>query len=473
MKKRLLHIKTIGCQMNVYDSEHMAQALCLQGFELTDLPEQADVILLNTCAIREKAVQKAYSYLGRMAELKKKKPSLIIGIGGCVAQQEGDKVFQRAPYVDLVLGTHAVHRLPEMIQRVARRKCRVVDVQMSRRITESIPETALANRAGPARFLTIMRGCDNFCAYCVVPYVRGRETSRDPRSVVAEVERLVAAGAREVTLLGQNVNSYGKKEGLCSFSKLLEKVDAVPGLLRIRFTTSHPKDISEELIQSFGRVGKLCRHIHLPVQSGSDRILSRMNRRYSRESYLDKIDALRRVCPDIAVTSDFIVGFPGETEDDFQETLDLIRQVRFDSVFAFNYSDRPNVPADGFPDKVSEAEKAHRLHRLFELQAGITKEKNQALVGSIQGVLVEGESRRQEESDSADCGRRVQWSGRTSSNRIVNFSFDANMPNSGDQFVGSLVDIHIEQAHAHSLWGNPVGGSIRTTSLKGASSYAA
>ncbi len=473
MGKKFLYIKTIGCQMNVYDSERITEALCVLGFEVTDSPDRADVILLNTCAIREKAAQKAFSYLGRMAQLKKKKPSLILGIGGCVAQQEGERVFRRAPYVDLVFGTHAIGRLPEIIQRIIRKRCRVVDVQMSREISEGMPAAAGADQGGPARFVTIMRGCDNYCAYCVVPYVRGRETSRAPEAVVAEIERLVAAGAREVTLLGQNVNSYGKKEGLCSFPQLLELVAAIKGLMRIRFTTSHPKDISKELIEAFGRLDKLCRHIHLPVQSGSDRVLARMNRRYTRERYLDKIDSLRGICPDIAVTSDFIVGFPGETENDFEETLDLIRRVRFDSVFAFNYSDRPGTPAADFSNKVPEAEKADRLQRLFDLQAEITKEKNHVLVGSIQTVLVEGESRRQGGDDSRDSGSRVQWTGRTSSNRIVNFSFDNLLLSPGDHLMGALVDVHIERALAHSLWGRPVDGSLRTTSLKGASSYAA
>ena len=473
MGKRLLYIKTIGCQMNVYDSERITEGLCALGFERTDSSDRADVILLNTCAIREKAAQKAFSYLGRMAQLKKKNPSLILGLGGCVAQQEGEKVFRRAPYVDLVFGTHAIGRLPEIIQRISSRRCRVVDVQMSQQISEGMPVAVGADKGGPARFVTIIRGCDNYCAYCVVPYVRGRETSRAPEAVVAEIERLVAAGAREVTLLGQNVNSYGKKESLCSFPQLLELVAAIKGLVRIRFTTSHPKDISKELIEAFGRLGKLCRHIHLPVQSGSDRVLARMNRRYTRERYLGKIDSLRRVCPDIAVTSDFIVGFPGETESDFEETLDLIRRVRFDSVFAFNYSDRPDTPAADFSNKVPEAEKADRLKRLFDLQDEITKEKNNALVGSIQTVLVEGESRRQGGDDSRDSGSRVQWTGRTSSNRIVNFSFDDPLPSPGDHLVGALVDVHIERALAHSLWGSPVDGSLRTTSLKGASSYAA
>lgn len=459
--------------MNVYDSGRIVRGLAAMGYEVTDSPARADVILLNTCAIREKAEQKAFSYLGRLADLKKKKPSLIIGIGGCVAQQEGENVVRRVPHVDLVFGTHAIGRLPQMIQRIASRRCRVIDVEMSSVIEECPPDAETKVGGGPSRFVTIMRGCDNFCAYCVVPYVRGRETSRDPDAVVAEIESLVASGAREVTLLGQNVNSYGKKEGLCPFPQLLQKVNDIKGLFRIRFTTSHPKDISDELIGAFEHLGKLCRHIHLPVQSGSDSVLKRMNRRYTRERYLERIDALRRACPDIAVTSDFIVGFPGETRNDFQETLDLIRQVRFDSVFAFKYSDRPNAPAAEFSGKVPEAEKADRLEQLFELQSGITQEKNQELVGTRQTVLVEGRSRKQNGSESSDAEMQTQWTGRTSCNRIVNFSFNEGLPGSGNGHPGALVDVNIRRALAHSLWGSPIDGSTRSTCLKGASSYAA
>jgi len=470
MKSKYLYIQTIGCQMNVYDSERIVEGLAAFGYEVTDSPARADVILLNTCAIREKAEQKAFSYLGRLADLKKKKPSLIIGIGGCVAQQEGERVIRRVPHVDLVFGTHAIDRLPELIRRISRRRCRVIDVEMSTTIEEQPPVSPPVDSGGPSRFVTIMRGCDNYCAYCVVPYVRGRETSRDPDAVVGQIESLVASGAREVTLLGQNVNSYGKKEGLCTFPELLQRVNAVDGLCRIRFTTSHPKDISDELIQAFKHLDKLCHHIHLPVQSGSDGVLKRMNRRYTRERYLDRIDALRGVCPDIAVTSDFIVGFPGETGTDFQETLDLIRQVRFDSVFAFKYSDRPVAPAASFRDKVPETEKADRLSRLFELQSDITREKNEALVGTRQTVLVEGESRRQGENDPEG----IQWTGRTSCNRIVNFSFDEDLSRPGDGHVGALVEVRIQKALAHSLWGSPIdGGGVRSTCLKGASTYAA
>ena len=464
MKPKYLYIQTIGCQMNVYDSERIVQGLKPLGYEMTTSLTRADVILLNTCAIREKAEQKAFSYLGRLADFKKKNPSLIVGVGGCVAQQEGEKIIRRVPHVDLVFGTHAIDRLPEMIQRITQQRCRVIDVEMSEdiKMPAGIDGDAAAmvapGNGDPARFVTIMRGCDNFCAYCVVPYVRGRETSRKPENIESEIRTLVSSGVKEVTLLGQNVNSYGKKEGLCSFSELLERINAIQELLRIRFTTSHPKDLSEDLIRAYGRLEKLCRHIHLPVQSGSNNILKRMNRRYTREQYFKKIAALREVCPDIAVSSDFIVGFPGETQEDFRETLDLIEQIRFDSVFAFKYSDRPNVPAVAFPKKVEEIQKAERLQQLLDLQSEISTQKNQLLVGSTQTVLVEGESKKQDEVVLPASESKVQWTGRTSSNKIVNFTVDKNTVYSDDGIVGSLVHVYIEKAFPHSLRGGLVDG---------------
>ena len=473
MKKNYLYIQTIGCQMNVYDSEKIAQGLGALGFEQTFLLHRADVIILNTCSIREKAEQKAFSFLGRLADLKKNKPSLIIGVGGCVAQQEGERIFRRVPHVDLVFGTYAVARLPELVGRIVRDRCRVLDVVPERTIIEGPPLDAANGDGRPSRFVTVMRGCDNFCAYCVVPYVRGREVSRRPEDIVAEVENLVRSGVREVTLLGQNVNSYGKKEGLCSFAKLLEKVNGVPQLQRIRFTTSHPKDLSDELIDAFARLDKLCRHIHLPVQSGSNHILNRMNRRYTREDYLDKLARLRAACPGIAVTSDFIVGFPGETASDFQETLGLIRQVAFDGVFAFKYSDRPKVPAATFPDKVPETEKAARLQQLFDVQADITLGKNQALVGSLQMVLVEGDGRRPKGATEDVPDKAPQCTGRTSCNKVVNFSWPPEDLSGHKPRVGSMVAVCIEKALPHSLLGRPQKDASRAVHMKGARSYAA
>ena len=453
MYSKTVYIHTIGCQMNVYDSERIAGGLAPLGYRQVSEPESADLVILNTCAIREKAEQKVFSFLGRMAGLKRKNPELIIGVGGCVAQQEGRKILDRAPYLDLVFGTHAVSRLPVLIQQVETTGGRLVDVALSNTIQESPAYAVPPNLGQISRFVTIMQGCDNYCTYCVVPYVRGREMSRSPERILSEIQALADAGIREVTLLGQNVNSYGKKEGLCDFSELLTRVNGIEGLLRIRFTTSHPKDLSDDLIATFNRLDKLCRHIHLPVQSGSTGILSRMNRKYTRDIYLEKIARLRDACPDIAITSDIIVGFPGETPEDFEETLSLIRQVAYDGLFAFMYSDRPNAPAAHFSEKISEAEKAERLHQILELQETITLEKNQSLVHSVQVVLVEGVSQRMNASE-ASHETTPQWYGRTPGHKIVHFPEPERLSASGN--IGRLKTIRIEKAFSHSLWGRPV-----------------
>ncbi|MDX9788282.1 MAG: tRNA (N6-isopentenyl adenosine(37)-C2)-methylthiotransferase MiaB [Desulfobacterales bacterium] len=471
MKKKYLYIQTIGCQMNVYDSDQMAQSLGAVGFERTETIEAADVILLNTCSVREKAEQKAFSFLGRLAELKGKKPELIIGVGGCVAQQEGEKILRRVSHVDLVFGTRTIHRLPEMVQKIAEKKCRIVDLEMAETCMEQAPEKRGVLDARPSRFVTIMRGCDNYCAYCVVPFVRGRETSREPEKILAEIKSLVAAGAGEITLLGQNVNSYGKKEGLCSFPELLAQVNEIKGLVRIRFTTSHPKDLSDELMDAFARLDKLCHHIHLPVQSGSNRILQIMNRRYTREMYLEKIRKLRAACRDIAVSSDFIVGFPGETRADFEDTLGLIKTVQYDSVFAFIYSDRPHAPAVHFKGKLPEEERKERLQELLALQSRITDEKNRAMVGSIVSVLVEGPSKQHGGVEGWGISSTPQWSGRTTGNKIVNFSVEDKA--ACFDLTGTLVDVRVERAMAHSLWGRPCGSDLSLSPKKGVNSYAA
>jgi tRNA-2-methylthio-N6-dimethylallyladenosine synthase len=320
-----------------------------------------------------------------------------------------------------------------------------------------------------------MQGCDNYCAYCVVPYVRGRERSRDPKRIIQEIHRLVAAGVREVTLIGQNVNSYGIKEGLCSFPELLARVNQIEDLWRIRFTTSHPKDLSDELIACFKDLSKLCNHIHLPIQSGSDRILQKMNRKYSREQYLEKVDKLRKACPGIAITSDFIVGFPGETPADFEKTIELIEQVNYDSLFAFKYSDRPNTASTRFSQKIPEQEKKDRLQNLLDTQEKITIKKNRSLEGSIQEVLVEGFSKKQSSFDvdtwrySAD----LQWTGRTTTNKIVNFTIDKNRIPSGEVLTGNLVHVRIDKAFSHSLWGKSVKIDPVTIDWKGVESHAA
>ncbi len=474
MQPKYLYINTIGCQMNVYDSEKIAVVLQPLGYELTRNVDTADLIIVNTCSIRAKAEQKAFSFLGRMAKLKRKRPKVIIGMGGCVAQQEGRKIMERMPFVDLVFGTHVIGRLPEMVTRIEQKKCHLVDVKMYPGIDEfDFTDTAGAY-GGVCRFVTIMQGCDNYCTYCVVPYVRGRETSRKPEFILSEIRELIDGGVREVTLLGQNVNSYGQKEGLCSFPGLLEKVNALEGLERMRFTTSHPKDLSEDLMLAFRDLDKLCRHIHLPVQSGANTVLKRMNRKYTREVYLGKIEKLRQVCPDIAITSDFIAGFPGETETEFSETLDLIKTVEYDSLFAFVYSDRPNAPAVHFGDKISETEKKARLQVLLDLQEQLTLKKNRSMVGSIQAVLVEGLSRKQPGHSESDIQSIIQWSGRTEGNKIVNFDWADDRETAAPEIeAGHLVDVRIKRALSHSLWGELVRTKTATADLKGGKYYAA
>jgi tRNA-2-methylthio-N6-dimethylallyladenosine synthase len=473
MKSKLLHISTIGCQMNVYDANQIAGVLAPLGFTGTDDIQSADMVVVNTCTIREKAEQKAFSFLGRLAKIKKAKPGLIVAVGGCVAQQEGQAILKRMPHVDLVFGTHAIFRLPEMVRRVESSRCRIVDVRLSATIESDAPATGPLQENQVAAFVTIMRGCDNYCTYCVVPHVRGREASRHPDRIVEEVRMLVDRGIREVTLLGQNVNSYGAKEGLCTFPELLKKVNAIEGLGRIRFTTSHPKDLSGELIRAFGRLEKLCRHIHLPVQSGDDDILKRMNRKYSRAAYLDRIARLRESCPDMSVTSDFIVGFPGETDRQFQRTLDLIETVGYDGLFAFMYSDRPNAPAAAFSDKIPEKIKKERLQMLLDLQSRITCGKHAAMIGQVQRVLIEGPGRGLETPSAGGPSPTGRWTGRTSSNHIVHFTVPDSISADKESLTGTFADIMIEGAYAHSLWGRIDDGLKRTTTKKGDSSIAA
>lgn len=473
MKTKQLHINTIGCQMNVYDSEQIARGLKPLGYTMTPFPEKADLIIVNTCAIREKAEQKVFSFLGRLSGLKRKKPDLIIGVGGCVAQQEGAKILRRVPHLDLVFGTHAIGRLPGIIKTIASKKCRIVDVEMSEKIQELDFLNDNCQKGEVASFVTIMQGCDNYCTYCVVPYVRGRETSRDPDNIINEIKCLIKSGVREVTLLGQNVNSYGKKEGLCTFPELLALVNQIDGLLRIRFTTSHPKDLSPDLMLAFKNLEKMCRHIHLPIQSGSNRILKKMNRKYSRKIYLEKIDKLRNICPDIAITSDIIVGFPGETKADFEKTLELIKKVEFDGLFAFKYSDRPNAVAARFEDKISEKEKKQRLQQVLALQSHFTIQKNKALVESTQSILVEGLSKKQTRMGKHGMNLDVQWTGRTSTNKIVNFSRGDDALFGDEIATGRMVTVKILKAHSHSLWGEPVSIEPISSGSRGEKSYVA
>lgn len=451
MKPKTLYINTMGCQMNVYDSGQIRNHLAPLGFDSTDDPAKADVIILNTCAIRGKAEQKAFSFLGRLTPLKQQKPDLIIGVGGCVAQQEGQRILSRMPHVDLVFGTHAIGRLARNIERISASRCRIVDIRIETQIDPDDFSIGPHSHSNASAFVTIMRGCDNYCTYCVVPYVRGRESSRRPEDIIKEIKSLVANGVREVTLLGQNVNSYGQKEGLCGFAELLARVNDIRGLSRIRFTTSHPKDLSNELMRAFVQLDKLCHHIHLPVQSGSDRILKRMNRRYTLEDYLAKVATLKSTCPDVALTSDIIVGFPGESDEDFQATLDLIEKVRFDGLFAFVYSDRPNAPAARFDGKVEDKLKKGRLQSVLACQEKITRENNRRLVGTQQQVLVDSRGT----GSSFPPPGAEQWSGRNPGNKIVHFYHPCGDGKNNQWLTGRLMNIMIDKALPHCLWGRP------------------
>ena len=472
MRPKYLYLHTMGCQMNVYDSEQIVMRLATLGYEQTESMARADVIIVNTCTVRAKAEQKTFSLLGRLGRMKRNKRRLIIGVGGCVAQQEGKKILERMPFVDLVFGTQAIDRLPRLIGQIETSPCRIVDVGMneSQDISESLGEPQAESQV--SKFVTIMRGCDNYCAYCVVPFVRGRESSRSPESIIREIRALVDRGVKEVTLLGQNVNSYGKKQHLCSFAELLSKINEIEGLLRIRFTTSHPKDLSSDLIVAFNRLDKLCSHIHLPVQSGSNRILKRMNRKYTLEQYLDKVAKLRDTCPQIAITSDMIVGFPGETDGDFEQTLELVKTVEYDGLFAFQYSERPYAPAAKLPDKISESVKSKRLQILLDLQQQYTKEKNQALVGSTQIILTDGLSKKQVSEPADTDSQTLQWTGRTFTNKIVNFSLDET-PICNENLTGRLIDVRIERALSHSLFGKATKLEPTVGGLKGVENYAA
>jgi tRNA-2-methylthio-N6-dimethylallyladenosine synthase len=434
-----VHISTFGCQMNDRDSELMAQILAEHDYRVTEFPEEADLILINTCSIRQKAEEKAYSLLGRLKNLKTRRPDLIIGVGGCVAQQEGERLLERIPYLDLVFGTRWISRLPGLVEAVEKERCRLSRTHMDPMV-DYRPSGPVFRSSSVKASVTIMQGCNNYCAYCVVPYVRGPEVSRPVRDILQEVRTLVAQGVKEVLLLGQNVNSYGRpgEEGQ-DFVQLLERLEEIEALERIRFTTSHPKDLSPALIRCFGRHPKLCEHIHLPFQSGSDRVLARMNRRYSRGLYLEQIAALRDRCPGIAITADALVGFPGETERDFEQTLDLIQTVQFDNLFSFKYSDRPPARAAHLPDKIQAVEIGRRLTELQGLQQGITLARNQALEGTLQTLLMEGSSRKSDR----------QWMGRTRTNKIVNVAVSGIA-------AGTSLTVRIDRGYAHSLKGTMI-----------------
>ena len=437
---RRFFIHTFGCQMNVHDSEQLANIMTEAGYEQTPDVRQAKIILVNTCSIRSKVAQKIVSQLGRYRRWKDKDPEVIIGVGGCLAQHWGRDMFTKTPYVDLVFGTHAFHEVPQLVDMVRAGHGPVMDTELREEIPSLGICTAGKNGNGKTKhhsLVTIMQGCDNFCTYCVVPYLRGRERSRPSAEIIREIEALVKQGIREITLLGQNVNSYGR--GLpeeTNFPKLLAMINDISELERIRFTTSHPKDLTGGLVNCFGRLKKLCEHIHLPFQAGSDRVLTRMNRGYTRKDYLERITALRQCCPDIAISADVMVGFPGETADDFDATLTLMEEVRFDNLFSFMYSEREGTVAVSFGEKVPEKERNRRLKILQELQDRHTWERNQALVGKDVDVLVDGASKNDPQ----------ELTGRTRTNKIVNFA--------GPPILrGKTVTLNITGAYLHSLRG--------------------
>lgn len=442
-QERYLFVETHGCQMNDSDSEKIASLLSGYNYRPTADKEKADIIILNTCSIRNKAEQKVYSYLGTLRPYKEKKPGLIIGVGGCVAQQKGERLLKRVPYLDIVFGTHNIHKLPELIENVIERKERVSETRFHDGDLDIFLDPVPARSTDPGKvkgLITVMLGCDNFCSYCIVPYVRGREISRPGADILREIEGLVKTGVKEVTLIGQNVNSYGGGLGEdTDFPLLLEKVNGIEGLKRIRFTTSHPKDLSKALIDSFGGLSKLCEHIHLPVQSGSDNVLERMNRRYGRDIYLSKVAALREMVPDIAITSDIIVGFPGETDKDFDETMDLIEKVRYDALFAFKFSPRLETRAADLPDQVPEDIKDRRLAILLDRQREISLEKNREYEGRIAEVLVDGKSETDHE----------RLSGRTRTFKAVHIKGD-------EKLIGETVMARITKGSVSSLMGEIV-----------------
>ena len=443
-----LYIKTFGCQMNERDSEIIEQLLSGSNYLLVNEPETADLILINTCSIRDKAEQKVYSLLGQLAPLKNENDQLVIGVIGCVAQQEGEKICKRAPYVDMVVGTQQIYQIPEMLNRLATKQTvREIATDLAGSfIIPSFQKLLKEQPPSPApvefkKFVTIMQGCNNYCSYCVVPSTRGREISRPVSDIVEEVQILIDQGVKEITLLGQNVNSYGQTNQVAkdktTFADLLYRVSEVPGLARLRFTTSNPKDLSMELIRCFAEIDILCPHFHLPVQSGSNHILKQMNRKYTREVYLERVDALRQTRPDIALATDIIVGFPGESDEDFAQTMDLLETVRFHGSFSFKYSDRPNTRSADFEDKVPENVKKERLKQFQARQDQISLEQNKKYVGTLQTVMVE--------SSGGD-----KLKGRTVTNHIVHF------PCKDPLLPGETTDVKITRAGMHSLQGETV-----------------
>lgn len=439
------YIQTFGCQMNERDAESLAGMLEELGYYQTDTQEKADMIILNTCCVRETAESKVFGLLGRLRKLKVIRPELIIGVCGCMPQQEevAKRIRHSFPFVDLIFGTHNVHELPRMLQQIHQTREAVLEVWSTERgIAENIP---VRRKDKLKAWVTIMYGCNNFCTYCIVPYVRGRERSRAPEDIINEIKELGKQGYKEVTLLGQNVNSYGKDfENNFNFADLLRDIDSLDGIERVRFMTSHPRDFDQRLIEVLASAKKLCEHFHLPAQAGSNKILKAMNRGYTREQYLELINKIRQAIPDCSITADLMVGFPGETEEDFEQTLDLVRQVRYDSAFTFVYNIRTGTPAAKM-EQIAEEIKSSRIQRLVELQSRISLENNKQDEGKILEVLVEGETKTNPD----------KLAGRTRTNKLVVFSGDVSL-------TGGLVSVKINTGRPNLLEGElvPVGTTL-------------
>ncbi|MBS5922083.1 tRNA (N6-isopentenyl adenosine(37)-C2)-methylthiotransferase MiaB [Clostridium perfringens] len=440
MDKKLFCISTYGCQMNEEDSEKLSGMLKSQGYERTENKEEASIIIFNTCCVRENAENKVFGNLGQLKQLKKKNPNLVIAICGCMMQQVGmaDKVLKTFPYVDIIFGTHNAHKFPEYLHRVLQEGVQVKEIlNKEEGIVEGLP---IDRKSDVKAFVTIMYGCNNFCTYCIVPYVRGRERSRKSEDIIKEIEELVSQGYKEITLLGQNVNSYGKGlEEDIDFAGLLRKVNEVKGLERVRFMTSHPKDLSDDVIMAIKECDKLCEQVHLPVQSGSSRILKEMNRHYDREYYLDLVKKIKSEIPDVTLTTDIIIGFPGETEEDFLDTLSLCEEVGYDSAFTFIYSRRNHTPADKMENQIPDDIKHDRFNRLVEAINKKVVIKNKEYEGTVVEVLVEGPSKNDE----------TKLTGRTRNGKLVNFAGD-------EKLVGELVNLKIVRAQPFSLIGEIV-----------------
>ena len=440
MDKKLFCISTYGCQMNEEDSEKLSGMLKSQGYERTENKEEASIIIFNTCCVRENAENKVFGNLGQLKQLKKKNPNLVIAICGCMMQQVGmaDKVLKTFPYVDIIFGTHNAHKFPEYLHRVLQEGVQVKEIlNKEEGIVEGLP---IDRKSDVKAFVTIMYGCNNFCTYCIVPYVRGRERSRKSEDIIKEIEELVSQGYKEITLLGQNVNSYGKGlEEDIDFAGLLRKVNEVKGLERVRFMTSHPKDLSDDVIMAIKECDKLCEQVHLPVQSGSSRILKEMNRHYDREYYLDLVKKIKSEIPDVTLTTDIIIGFQGETEEDFLDTLSLCEEVGYDSAFTFIYSRRNHTPADKMENQIPDDIKHDRFNRLVEAINKKVVIKNKEYEGKVVEVLVEGPSKNDE----------TKLTGRTRNGKLVNFAGD-------EKLVGELVNLKIVRAQPFSLIGEIV-----------------